>query len=53
MSEKHRDLERAQSGPKPREPYRKPVLKKHGHMADVTQKSGVNFDNSQTWPTRK
>ena len=53
MSEKHRDPNREQGGPKTRRPYRKPQLKKHGHMAEVTQKSGTSYDNSQTWPTKK
>lgn len=53
MSENHREPKKDQSYPKTRKPYRKPQLKKHGHMADVTQKSGTSFDNSQTWPTKK
>lgn len=53
MPENHRDPKRKQSGSKTRRPYKKPVLKKHGHMAEVTQKSGTSFDNSQQWPTKK
>lgn len=53
MPENHRDPKQDQSGAKTRKPYKKPQLKKHGHMAEVTQKSGVNFDNSQQWQSKK
>lgn len=53
MPDNYRDPKRNQSGSKTRKPYNKPELKKHGHMADVTQKSGNNFDNSQQWQSKK
>jgi len=53
MPDNHRDPNREANGSKTRRPYRKPELKKHGHMAEVTQKSGNNFDNSQQWQSKK
>jgi hypothetical protein len=53
MPEDNRDPKREERASKARKPYRKPELKRHGHMAEVTQKSGTSFDNSQQWPTKK
>ena len=53
MPENSRDPNQEHSDPKLRKPYKRPRLKKHGHMAEVTQKSGTSHDNSQSWPTKK
>ena len=36
-----------------RKHYETPRLTNEGHMAQVTQKSGANADNSQNWPNKK
>lgn len=53
MPENHRTPNQEPGRVKTRMPYRKPRLEKHGHMAEVTQKSGTSHDNSQSWPTKK
>ena len=39
--------------PDDKKPYAPPRLKLEGHMADVTRKSGPNYDNSPAWPSKR